>query len=551
MSIGPTSPQARRGFDPGSFTQAKRQEQIQRLWAFLDGLSARAIKITGDGIARNALLALDSDGNIVVASTISSGVYTFPQNTTFTTNLRVTSLGGGVVVLSNEDIVGATYACTLPEATGVMLVWNTGGGGIQPAAGALLYGAGVNAPMDDLVIGAVGTILTSSGAAPQWSTMSSVVDQARTWATLQKFKDTTFQVVDDGDNTKTLVLSLGGASAGADLTLAWAGTADHTVTIPDSTTVLAGLSTVQSFLADQTFTQPVVIDNADAGDVLLKLVPHASQSADTLQIRNSGDTFNKVNYDGSQLFIGSASFASALTLFADPSGGAWPIIVLVDNASGFQATLDVNGFTANRAYTLPDSSGTILLSTSNTATAFSLRSNTPSLGASFFDTTTTTKRLRMILSGSVGNNTITITNTAARNYGLGDLSGNVVIVGDDAPAVASGALGKVDATAQTADITTTALSNTPPAGMYEVEVYLETTTADAAAGTLAVTIGWTDDVGATTSVVIAAHSLAATGRSTGRALIRLASSDITYAVAQTGGYGTSAYAVFVRVVSKG
>ena len=145
-----------------------------------------------------------------------------------------------------------------------------------------------------------------------------------------------------------------------------------------------------------------------------------------------------------------------------------------------------------------------------------------------------------------------ISNDATRLLiGVDTLAGRPVFVGNDPPAVASARLGKVDLAAQTADITTTALSSTPLAGMYEVEVYLMTTTADAAAGTLAVTIGWTDAVGATTANVIAAHALTATGRSTGRQILNLASSDITYAVTITGGYGTSAYAVAVRVVSLG
>jgi hypothetical protein len=180
-----------------------------------------------------------------------------------------------------------------------------------------------------------------------------------------------------------------------------------------------------------------------------------------------------------------------------------------------------------------------------------LISSTASSGVSFTDTTTSTKKLRMVLSGAVGNNSLTFTNTAARNFGHGDLSGNVVIVGDDPPAVASGSLGKVDLTAQTANIGTTNLSSTPPAGLYAVEVYIATTTADVTAGTLAVVIGWTDVVGATTANAVAAHTLAATGRSTGRQLVQVASGDITYAVTITGGYGTSAYAVYVRVVALG
>ena len=143
------------------------------------------------------------------------------------------------------------------------------------------------------------------------------------------------------------------------------------------------------------------------------------------------------------------------------------------------------------------------------------------------------------------------TDTTRNLIGDSALAGFPVFVGQDPPAVASARLGKVDLTAQVVDITTTALSNTPPAGFYEVEVYLLCTAADATAGTLTVTIGWTDNVGATTSTPVTLFPLTATGRTTGRQMVRVASGNITYAVAVTGIYGTSAYAVYVRVVALG
>lgn len=154
-----------------------------------------------------------------------------------------------------------------------------------------------------------------------------------------------------------------------------------------------------------------------------------------------------------------------------------------------------------------------------------------------------TKRLREDLSG--------ITTATRRTRKSLDLDGTTMLVGDDAPAVAAGALGKVDRTAQVANIASTALSSTPPAGLYAVEAYLVTTTADAAAGTLALTVTWTDAVGARTGTLIAMHALAATGLSTGRQVLQLASGDIAYAVTITGAYLTSAYAVFVRTVALG
>jgi len=135
--------------------------------------------------------------------------------------------------------------------------------------------------------------------------------------------------------------------------------------------------------------------------------------------------------------------------------------------------------------------------------------------------------------------------------GTTTLKGRAVFVGHDAPAVAVGSLGKVDLTAQVADIATTDLSNTPPAGVYEAEIYLACTTADAAAGTLTVTVGWTDNVGATTSTPVTLFPLTATGRTTGRQIVRMASGNITYAVAVTGIYGSAVFAIYVRVRSEG
>lgn len=343
-------------------------------------------------------------------------------------------------------------------------------------------------------------------------TLESSIDTARTWTALQTFKDTTFKVVDDADASKTLVFSLGGATANADLTLAWSGTVDRAVTIPDATTTLAGIDVAQQFTATQTF-------NADT-----------PTTAAIFNLSSSGS------------FSGTAG------------------LVLRDNADAFATEIQRNpGAAADNVVFLPTGADVILVGTDETTELFNktmdstcaLDASTASTGCRFQDITTSTKRLRFVLSGAVGNNAITLTNTAARTYALGNLSGNFVIVGNDPPAVASGALGAVDLTAQTANIVTTNLSSTPPAGFYEVEVYIMTTTADVTAGTLAVVIGWTDNVGATTNTVIAAHALTATGRSTGRALVRVSSGDITYAVTITGAYGTSQYAVYVRTIFKG
>ena len=131
------------------------------------------------------------------------------------------------------------------------------------------------------------------------------------------------------------------------------------------------------------------------------------------------------------------------------------------------------------------------------------------------------------------------------------ISGMSVVAGNGSDPPAATELGKIDLISQTANIGTTNLSNAPPAGLYLVEVYLACTTAAVGAGTLTVTLGWTDVVGAITSTPITGFVLTATGRTTGRQLMQVTSGEITYAVAVTGIYSTAAYAVYVRVIALG
>ena len=102
--------------------------------------------------------------------------------------------------------------------------------------------------------------------------------------------------------------------------------------------------------------------------------------------------------------------------------------------------------------------------------------------------------------------------------------------------------------AQTADITTTNFSNAGVAGEYVVYAYLQVTTAGAS-GTISVTIGWTDDVGATTTNVINLASTTSTGRVTATPLyIRTASGNVTYSTDITVGSGAPQYKINLMCV---
>ena len=67
------------------------------------------------------------------------------------------------------------------------------------------------------------------------------------------------------------------------------------------------------------------------------------------------------------------------------------------------------------------------LASKTLSTTCALVASTASSGVAFQDTTTSSKKLRMVLSGAVGNNNFVIASTAARTYTFRDLSGGVVL----------------------------------------------------------------------------------------------------------------------------
>lgn len=500
--------------------------------------------------ASNPLWTWDHDGLLTV-NTIGGNNYGAIEVNAGAASYFVNSANNKTVFLELDGMtVGQSHQLSFintgvresffPNAGGTILQ-NTDGAGLLPPAGALVYGAGTATGMSQLTIGAAGTVLTSTGAAPQWSTNAAVVDTARSWTTLQTFPDDKFIIVGSASANRTLNFEVDAASANADAHILWTGAADANFTLPPSDTTLAGLAIAQTFTAGQTITP-----TADV--VSLTVNQSAAATGDTLSVfASSAAKHMSVDVDGFTNFFSVRMWEQG------------------DVGSGFYIELaPPAGLTANRVFTFPDiASGTVAIA--NIAQTFSAKTintstigvtteanaSTSSSGFAFQDVTTATKQLRMILSGAVGNNTFTFTNTAARNYGYGDLAGFVPVVGDDPPAVAAGALGKVDLTAQTADIAATNLTNAPPSGVYAIDASLVTSTGAAAGGTLALAIGWTDGAGAQARNIIAAHSLVTAQSSSGQTVVVRTSGEITYAVTVTGIYSTAAYAVYVRVTALG
>lgn len=140
--------------------------------------------------------------------------------------------------------------------------------------------------------------------------------------------------------------------------------------------------------------------------------------------------------------------------------------------------------------------------------------------------------------------------TADRVQLLFNMTGTHPLVGDDPPAVAAGAMGKVDSTAQAAAIASTNLTNGALAGLYLVEYTLLVTTADVTAGTIQMQASYTDTLGATNQTG-AAVALTATGRQSGQFVVQLASGELSYQTNLVGIIGASRYALYTRLMYLG
>jgi len=165
----------------------------------------------------------------------------------------------------------------------------------------------------------------------------------------------------------------------------------------------------------------------------------------------------------------------------------------------------------------------------------------------FFTISTGTARKRLAMADAAAGLTSGFVPRATTNGRLADAAqkGIAAIVGDGADPPAAGEIGKVNRTAQTADIASTNLTNGTAAGFYVIDAVLEDTTSDVTAGVVTVTFGWTDDAGATTDATLT-QVLTAVGRSRITVPLYLASGNVTYSTAHTGIFGSAAYALRIR-----
>lgn len=260
-------------------------------------------------------------------------------------------------------------------------------------------------------------------------------------------------------------------------------------------------------------------------------------------------------------FDGSAAL-SGLTLNNGATGAAGSVIIS-------QAAVS-----AARNWAFPDASGATFVGTTATQTLTNKTLTTPTIasltnaqhthqsaaGGGTLDAaaiaagtlpvarggtgvTASTGSTNVVLSGSPTIVTPTIASLTNMQHTHTNAAGGGVL------AAAAIGVTAVNLTAQVADIGATNLATV--AGKYLVTCYIATSTADAAAGTASVTLGWTDDAGATTQGF--SRALTALGRNnvTQPVYLYLASGNLTYTVTHSGSYGTAQYALRIRVVPLG
>lgn len=203
------------------------------------------------------------------------------------------------------------------------------------------------------------------------------------------------------------------------------------------------------------------------------------------------------------------------------------------SGTSFFGTLD-HAITANRTYTFSDADGNIVYETA------SLTNNSITLGGGN----------ALVKAGPAGT-TVTVLHgnaAGAPTYGAVNLTLDITGILN----VANGGTGvgydriseNVVLASQSAAIGSTNFANSSTAGTFRCNYYLEDVAIDLTAGTIQLSVAFTDAAGATT-VNSTALALTALGRTSGVFFIQLASGSIAYSTTLVGIIGTARYSLYM------
>jgi len=349
-----------------------------------------------------------------------------------TCNIGVSALYFGVTLLSIAQAGSTLVEWDLSSGTASGLIDLMGHMGIGTGSASLT-------PMFTIIPDTVGTVgglvkAMASQTANLWEfrnsantllsrfTSAGVLDGPITTVLTADFTDSTFLIRDDATPTKIAQFQCSGLSAGT-----------RTFTFPDSSGTLLVNNFAATISALFTYTAGVRIDQAASAAIpAFRITTESAPAIGTYQFLITDNGGNPLCYYDSALgdvfaapnIVATASFAVDNPVVGQSqilSAASGSVIITVPNVG----CVDI---------VVTGGSQTINSKTFNTGNV--LVASTASTGVSFADTTTSSKKLRMVLSGAVGNNNFVISSTAARTYTCRDLSGGVVL--DSGSALTSG-----------------------------------------------------------------------------------------------------------------
>ena len=170
---------------------------------------------------------------------------------------------------------------------------------------------------------------------------------------------TTVPFADSTDATKKLAFLTSSATTGTTVTLASIASVNRTITFPDATDTLVGLTATQT-LTNKTLTSPV-ISTITNGSATLTL----PTSTDTIVGRNTSDTFT------------NKSLTAGSVVFVDPVFPSKVVSFYLSGATASTTLTLASTTTANRTITIPDATDTLaVLATAQAFTNKNLSSNT-------------------------------------------------------------------------------------------------------------------------------------------------------------------------------
>lgn len=410
----------------------------------------------GGGFAQKALVVRSGAREIFTVNVNDVGTSTVQVGTHVRMADSVSTAGANIFLLQSTAAGTGMITWAATSQTGNFAEWWTASGGALRAAVTIagyFQGAGValkGATSGTLTVLPAGVTTNHTLTLPANNASGALTNNGSgtlSWtpaaAAPTTFQDSTFNIYDDGDNTKILAFQVSSLGAGVTRTLT-APAANGTI-LTDASSILETAITNGALLARvadaETITNLWIF--RPATDVVnLSVRQKAGGTQNVFEVTDSaGSPYAQVDSTGLLYAqnMGAASINTTnLAATGDinsatlsSGGGALTVTsvgvqsLIMDNGTGTTAVFDFSGIGAAQTYTLPSTGGALVTSNNPVAlgsktlnTSCVIKCNTGT-GVTFQDNTATTKQMRFDLTQ--------ITTGQTRNVAFPDIAGTVVL----------------------------------------------------------------------------------------------------------------------------